>query len=319
MAQTGNGFRAIPAAAGYPQYSGNLIHPVMKMDLLERFYCTTVFGDISTTDYLGELTKGGDQITFWREPCVVVRDHVKDGIIKHDVLEAEPITMVIDKAKEFSIKIAKIDEQMMQGWEMFKSALLANASRAMAEHIDCEILGGIYMDVDCKNRGAQAGCLSRSYNLGQTGNPVPVDSSNVVEFLTYMHGVLNEACVPREGRFLVIPTQMEIAILNSELKAAYLTGMSATPLLNGKIPTQIAGFDIYVSNNVCRVFDPGVNSQAFHVVGGVKGSIAFASVLEDTRVIEDKDSWDIFYQGLQAYGHDVIRPEGLVAGYVRFA
>lgn len=318
MPQIGNGLRAIPAAAGYPQYSGNLIHPVMKMDLLERFYCTTVFGEIASTDYLGELTKGGDQITFWREPCVIVRDHVKDGTIKHDVLESEPITLVIDKAKEFSIKIAKVDEHMMQGWSMFKEALLRNASRAMSENIDCELLASVVADVDCRNRGASAGCLSHSYNLGQLGNPVPVTSANVVEILTHAHGVLNEACVPRENRFLVIPTQMEVAILNSELKAAYLTGMSETPLLNGRIPRQIAGFDIYVSNNGCRVFDPGVNTQAYHVVGGVKGSIVFASVLEETRVIEDKDSWDTFYQGLQAYGHDVIRPEGLIDIYARF-
>ncbi|MFZ1491142.1 MAG: hypothetical protein WAS51_14485 [Ilumatobacteraceae bacterium] len=318
MPQTASGFRAIPAAAGYPQYSGNLINPVISMDLLERFYCSTVFGEIASTDYLGDLTKGGDQITFWREPCVIVRDHIKDGIIKHDVLEAESVTLVIDKAKEFSVKIAKIDEHMMQGWEMFKAALLKNASRAMAENIDCEILGSVYADVACTNRGARAGCISRSYNLGQTGNPVPLDSTNIVEFFTYMHGVLNEACVPREGRFLVIPTQLEILILNSELKAAYLTGMSETPLLNGRIPSQIAGFDIYVSNNTCRVFDPAINAPAYHIFGGVKGSIVFASVLENTRVIEDKDSWDIYYQGLQAYGYDVVRPEALVGAYVRF-
>ena len=58
---------AIPAASGYPQYSGNLINPLFSMDLLERFYASTIYSDISSTEYTGELEKGGDQITFWRD------------------------------------------------------------------------------------------------------------------------------------------------------------------------------------------------------------------------------------------------------------
>lgn len=59
---------AVKAAAGYPQYSNNIITPMFSMDLLERFYCTTVFSDISTTEYSGELQKCGDQITFSANP-----------------------------------------------------------------------------------------------------------------------------------------------------------------------------------------------------------------------------------------------------------
>lgn len=318
MGHTASGFRAIPASAGYPQYSGNLIHPLFGMDLIERFYCSTVFGEISTTDYLGELNGRGDQITFWREPCVIVRDYIKDMTLKHDTLEAEPVTVVVDKAKYFGVKIDKIDAAMMTMWEKMKNSLLASASRAMADNIDCELLGSLYVDIDCRNKGPHAGCLSGAYNLGQVGNPVPITSANVVEFLTYMHGVMNEACLPREGRYLVIPPIMEVAILNSELKAAYLTGMGETPLLNGKIPNMVAGFQLYVSNHVCSVWDTGANAQAYHIVGGLKEATVFASILEETRVIEDKDTFDLYYQGLQAYGFDVIRPEALVGGYVRF-
>ena len=71
----------VPAAAGYPQYSGSLITPIFRMDLLERFYDTTLYSEISTTEYTGELNKGGDQITFMREPKVIVRDYDKNGKI----------------------------------------------------------------------------------------------------------------------------------------------------------------------------------------------------------------------------------------------
>jgi hypothetical protein len=45
---------AVPAAPGYPQYSGNLISPMFSMDLLELFYCTSIYGEISTTEYSGQ-------------------------------------------------------------------------------------------------------------------------------------------------------------------------------------------------------------------------------------------------------------------------
>ncbi len=51
---------AVPAAAGYVQYSGNIISPLFSMELLEQFYCSTLYSDISTVEYSGELEKCGD-------------------------------------------------------------------------------------------------------------------------------------------------------------------------------------------------------------------------------------------------------------------
>lgn len=309
----------ITASAGYPQYSGNLIPEMMGMELIERFYETSIFGEISTTDYLGELSGKGDQITFWREPCVIIRDYTKDQTLKHDTLEVEPVKLVIDRAKYFAFKMDKIDESMMSVWPKMKAAMLKNASIEMANNIDCELLGSLYVDADCRNKGPNAGCISGSYNLGQTGAPVVLTSANVVQFLTMMHGVLNQRSVPREGRYLVIPTEMETLILNSELRQAYLTGMNESPLLNGRIPTTISGFQLYVSNHVCRVRDVGTNTDAYHIIGGIPGATCFASVMQHSRTIEDKDTFDTYYDGLQVYGFDVIRPEALVAAYVRLS
>lgn len=307
--------RAIPAAAGYPQYSGNLIHPIVGQELIERFYATSVFGDISTTEYIGELAKGGDQITFFREPTVTIRDATKSGTIVHDTLESEPVTVVIDRAKEFSVKIAKIDIKQMMMWETFKAALLKNAARTMANNIDGEILGSVYADVHLTNQGATAGVISSGYNLGATGAPRDVDSTNVLGVLTDMHAVLNEAQIPKENRWIVVPTQFEVAIMNSDLKAAYFSGLGQSTYLNGKIPNKIANFDIYVSDHVSRVFDSSANKFAYHILGGHRSSICFASQLEETRVIEDKDSWDEFYQGLQVFGFDVVQRTALTHLY----
>jgi hypothetical protein len=45
---------------------------------------------------------------------------------------------------------------------------------------------------------------------------------------------------------------------------------------------------------------------------------AFAAQLEDTRVIEDKDDWAKYYQGLTVYGFKVLQPDALVHIYATF-
>ena len=41
---------AVNAASGYPQYSGSLIPPMFSSKLVEQFYCSSVYADITTTD-----------------------------------------------------------------------------------------------------------------------------------------------------------------------------------------------------------------------------------------------------------------------------
>lgn len=308
----------IPAASGYPQYSGSLIHPMFGQDLIEQFYCSTVFGSISVTDFIGDLTSCGDQITFWREPHVTIRDHVKDGTIKHDTLEARPITLSIDRAKEFSVKIAKVDERQMCNWDTFRTSMLNSASRRSADEIDCDILGNVFADADPGNRGTAAGVLSQCYNLGEVGAPLQITRDNILDVLVSLGAVLDEQCVPPQDRWIVVPPKFKQLLLSSDLRMADFSGLGQSTQLNGMMPAEVAGFRIFVSTHTSQVTDTGTNQQAWNIVAGWKGSIVFASQLDETRIIEDKDSWDRYYQGLMVWGYGVIQPTGLVHLYATF-
>lgn len=316
---------AVPAASGYPQYSGSLIPPMFSLDLIEQFYCTSVFGDITTTEYTGELKKCGDQITFFRTPKVTVRRNVKDGTIKHDTIDTCPVTMTIDNFLEFSVKVSQVDIEQICNWSKWESSLLQSASYEMAEEIDAELLCKMALDADPCNKGSQAGVKSGSYNLGATGAPVSITSLNIWEVLTYVRAVLKEQCVPMNDLFLVLPDVAEPVLLNSPnlTQNAGLAGnccnIASDGILNGKLPQKIAGFDIYISHNVCKVFDPDVSADCYQIIAGWRGATAFAAQIEKTRVIDnDKDSWDTYMQGMTVYGHKVIQAEGLAVLYARF-
>lgn len=308
----------VPAASGYPQYSGSLISPMFSMDLLERFYTSTVYSDISTTEYSGEFEKGGDQITFWREPEVIIRDAHKNKKIEHDTINAEPVTMVIDRAKEFSIKISQIDEKQIQAWPKWKESFLKSAGYQLAQAIDPDLMDEMYINTSANNQGANAGAQSHSINLGSPGAPLVVTSENIIEVLSQVHQVLDEAKAPRDGRFIVLPPAGITALRNSDLQAAYMTGLSWSPLTNGRIPDEVMGFTIMTSLNLPSEMDAAVNKLAYHLIAGVKMATAFAAQLEKTRVIEDKDDWATYYQGLTVYGFKVLHEDALVHIYATF-
>jgi hypothetical protein len=308
---------SIPAASGYPQYSNSLITPLFRMDLLERFYTTTVYSDISTTEYTGDLNRGGDQITFMREPKVVVRDYDKNGKIIHDTIDGEPVTMTIDFAKTFSIKMNHIDEKQIQNFDRWKAAFLKSAGYELTRAIDPQLMTEMWTNVAQYNQGATAGLVSKNINLGVTGTPVAVTSANAALVFAQVWQVLDEALAPREGRFMVLPSAAITVLKNSELRLAYATGLNGTPMINGKLPETIAGFTILESQNVPSVMD-GAN-RAYHVVAGVKMATAFAAQIEDSRVVTDKDDWANYYQGLSVYGFKVLYPDALVHLYATFS
>jgi hypothetical protein len=308
----------VPAASGYPQYSGNLITPIFQMELLERWYASTVYSDISSTEYTGELNKGGDEIIFWREPIVQVRKYTKNEPIIHDTIDGEPIKMTVDQAYNFSVKINKIDEQQIQNWDNWRAGILKSAGLELARAIDPLLMTEMWTSAAATNQGATAGALSGNINLGTAGAPVVLTADNITDFLSYIHQVLDEAKAPKDGRFIVFPPAGLAVLRNSDLKAAYMTGLSWSPMVNGKLPDTVAGFTVLESLYLPSVIDGTVSKLCWHVIAGVKMATAFAATIEDSRVMSDKDDWASYYQGLSVFGFKVLYPDGLVHAYVTF-
>lgn len=309
---------AIPAASGYPQYSANIITPIFRMTLLERWYCSTVYSDISTTEYTGDLNKGGDQIIFWREPVVAVHPYNKNDPIQHDTIDSEPVTLTIDQAYQFSIKMNHIDEQQIQNFEAWKAGFLRSAGLQLARTIDPLLMTEMYTSVAPYNEGATAGKKSHSVNLGESGAPLVITSENTIEVLSEIHMVLDEACAPREGRFVILPPAGLNALRNSDLKSALVTGLGWSPMVNGRLPDTVMGFTVLESNYIPTVVDGTTGKLVYHIIAGVKMATAFAATIEDTRVITDKDDWANYYQGLSVFGYKTLYDEGLVHVYGTF-
>jgi len=136
--------------------------------------------------------------------------------------------------------------------------------------------------------------------------------------------VLREQCLPMDDVFLVLPDVALPTLLNSPMLnnntglGGACCNIASDIILNGKLPGKIAGFDVYLSHNVASTTDGG--AAVYEIIAGWRGATAFAMQIEDTRIIDnDKDSWDVYLQGMSVYGYKVIQPEGIAGLYATFA
>ncbi|MEB2499540.1 hypothetical protein [Burkholderia cenocepacia] len=310
---------SIVASAGYTQYSSVLITPLFGDRLIARAYCEFVAGDITNTDYNGDITKHGDRITYFIEPEVEVHDYQKNARLQPQELESETVTMVIDRAKYYNVKLDRVDEKQIQFIDKWVEAFLQRASYNVKLQIDPDVLMRMALQTAPFNKGMNAGKQSQSQQLGEVGNPVPITAANVIEVLTRLRIVLREACRWQDGQmFIVLPEAAEAALMGSDLKAAYLTGMAQSPILNGKFPMQVMGFTLYFSNNVPSVLDVATNTNAYWVVAGNKKATGFAQQLEEHEIVSMDDTFGKYYRGLWVYGHKPFLRDALAALYCRF-
>ena len=309
-----------PVAPGRPNYSGNFIPEIWSGKLIENFYDATVLAAISNTDYEGEIKQFGDTVNIRTTPEITIRDYVKGQTLTVQNPDKPKIQLVIDKGQYFACVEDDVDKvqsdiNLMDAWSK-------DASERMKIRIDQQVLADILPDVAATNRGATAGRISGNFNLGVTGTPLTVTadgaggSTAVTNLLVDLGTVLDEANVPEQDRYVVIPATMAGLIKKSELRDASLSGDSTSILRNGRLG-MIDRFTVYVSHNLMRS-GTGANME-FNIIAGHKMGFTFASQMTNMETIRSESTFGDIIRGLQVYGYKVIRGECLATAVVKIA
>lgn len=302
-------------APGYPDYTSGgtnkFIPQIWAGKLLVKFYLSTVFAEISNTDYEGEIKGMGDEVIIRSIPSATIKTYTKGMNLVYESLESPSISLLIDKGKYWGLVIDDIDKyqsdiKLIDQWA-------TDAAEQMKISIDSNVLGSIYADVAVKNKGLTAGAITGGINLGVSGTPLALTKANVVDFIVDCGQVLTEQNVPETGRFMVIPAWMSSLLLKSDIKDAALTGDSISPLRNGKIG-MIDTFTLYKSNQLALTTD-GANSVT-NMIFGTTAATTFAMQITELETIRAERTFGDLMRGLNVYGFKVIKPEALGWGYV---
>lgn len=293
-----------PVASGRTQYSGNFIPEIWSGKLQAKFYKTTVFSEISNNDWEGEIKGQGDKVHIRTIPTITINDYAKGDNLTNQVPNSAPIELLIDKGKYFAVVLDDVDavQTDLKLMDIFTN----DATEQMKIAIDGLILDGVKGSAAASNKGATAGVISGNINLGTDSAPRAITKDNVLDLLLDAGQVLDEQNVPESGRWVVIPSWVASMIKRSDLKQAYLTGDSVSPLRNGKLG-MIDRFTVYVSNNL-----PKTNDGDSYLLAGTKDAITFASQMTNVETLRAQSTFGNIVRGLNVFGYSVIKPEALV-------
>ncbi|NQW93625.1 MAG: hypothetical protein HQ446_06265 [Polaromonas sp.] len=294
---------AFPVASGRTQYSGNFIPEIWSGKLQAKFYKTTIFSEISNNDWEGEISGQGDKVRIRTIPTITINDYNKGDNLTNQVPTSTPVELNIDKGKYFAVVLDDVDavQTDIKLMDMFTN----DATEQMKIAIDSLVLDGVKGSAVAANRGATGGVISGNLNLGTLALPRAVTKSNILDLILDAGQALDEQNVPETGRWIVVPSWMSALIKNSDLKQAYLTGDTASPLRTGKLG-MIDRFTVYVSNNL------PLSGANVYLMAGTKDAITFASQMSNVETLRAQSTFGNIVRGLNVFGYSVIKPEALV-------
>lgn len=296
----------VPRASGVPDYgpSGtiNFDPELYSQKLVEKFYKTTVFGEIASTDYEGEIAGFGAQIKIRTIPTVTVSDYVIGAGLTAQYPTNNSVTLAIDQAKSFAVALSTVDSRQS---DLDLADVFANdGSIQLRIAADADMLTTIPADVSADNSGTTAGATSNDINLGSAAAPLTVTKSTVVDFMVDCGTVLDEQNVSDEGRWFVAPPWFIALIKKSDLRIASLAGDGVSILRNGKVG-EIDRFTVYQSQNLLTQTTPG---PATYIMFGHSAGLTFASQIVECQMIDNPNDFVYIIRGLMVFGYEVIGP-----------
>jgi hypothetical protein len=298
---------SFPRASGVPDYgpSGTVNYDpeIFSGKLVEKFYKTTVFGEIASTDYEGDITGMGANVIIRTVPDVTVSDYVIGQGLTNEYPARNSVTLSIDNGKSFAVAVSTVDARQS---DLDMADIFANdGSIKLRIAADADMLETIPADVSADNSGATAGADSGDINLGTAAAPRAVSASNVIDFMVDCGQVLDEQSVDDEGRWIVLPPWMVSRIKRSDLKIASLAGDGISILRNGKVG-EIDRFTVYQSRSLLTQNSPA--TAATYCMFGHSAGLTFASQITELRMIDNPNDFGYLVQGLMVYGFEVVEP-----------
>lgn len=307
--------------------SGSFIPTLWSAKLNQKFYKSTVFGEIANTSYEGEISGLGDKVAINNRPDITISDYQVGTSLSYQVPAPSTVELPIDRAKYFAFQVNDVVEHQSQPklMDMFSD----DAAMQMKIAIDTSVLlgtatkQGIWNDVPAANQGATAGAISGGYNLGTATAPVTLTASNVLATLTALAGVLDEQNIPETERWLLIDPLTRQILMQSNLAQAQFMGDDKSMVRNGKIG-MIDRFTVYVTNNLPKAaatqdyFGAAAAGTAKRrlIMAGHKSAVTFASQMTKMETVRNPSDFGDYVRGLNVYGYKTIIPTGLASALV---
>ena len=283
---------AFTSAAGHGNLpNGNFSSVIYSKKVQLAFRKSTVAGDITNSDYFGEIAAQGDTVKIIKEPEISVSSYARGTTITAQDLDDEDFSLVVDKANYFAFKIDDIEEA--HSHVNFMDLATNRAAYRLSDQYDQEVLGylagfkqsALHGSADTVNstvNGTKAVSTAGSDELltsmklrkdsfgnitttsaGDHSIPVaarlpgatalPTATASPAMVVARMKRLLDQQQVDSQGRWLVVdPVFMEI-LADEDSRFMNADFGEAGGLRNGLVLNNFHGFRVYTSSNLPSV------------------------------------------------------------------
>lgn len=244
-----------------------------------------VAANLVNRDYEGQIRQQGDTVHINSIGAVTVNDYTRNTDISDpEVLATTDQTLEINQSKYFNFQIDDVDAAQAAG-DMMDTAM-GRAAYALNDTSDAFLLGVI-------TAGAESG------NIIGSSTAETLTSSNVYEKIVALRTILDKQNVPNTGRYIVVPPEVyALLLMDDRFVKASDGGTANATLLNGEVG-KVAGFTVYMSNNVPYSVD------TWSIPASVPYSTTFAEQVVSTEAYRMEKRFADAVKGLHVYGAKV--------------
>jgi hypothetical protein len=272
----------------------NFIGEVWAAQILQSLQKSLVYGQagVINRDYEGDVKGKGDTVRITAHGPITIDNYDKStGLSDPEELDDASTTLEITQAKSFNFRIEDIDRAQMNV-RLMESAT-RDAAYQLADVAD-QYIAGIM--------AAQAGSA-----VGADGSDKVFDGSTdyVHDEILEIKQKLDEANVPSQGRWVIIPPWVSKVLMNEDIITTTVWSAVEGAMLNGRIG-HLYGFDILMSNNA-----PNTAGDHYKVLAGVSRATTFADSVNETEAYRPDKFFADALRGLHCYGAKVIDPSCL--------
>jgi hypothetical protein len=274
------------------------IPTIWEARLLAALHKSLVFAspNVVNRQYEGVIRQRGDTVKINSVGAPTIKTYVNGTAIDApEALTTTDLDLVIDQAKYFNFHITDVDRVQAAGG--FDDALRESAYglRDVADqYVAAQLLAG-----------TDAGNL-----LGSSGTPKTIaTASDAYDYLVDLGVLLDEANVPAEFRYAVIPPWYH-GLLRKDDRFVGSGADAADQRLATGLIGDVAGMPVYRSNNC-------VTGATYYVVQA--GSVlaqSYADQIVKVEAYRPEGHFSDALKGLHVYGTTTVRPTALAAMYV---
>ncbi len=239
-------------------------------------------------DYEGEIRNGGDTVRIKSLNRPTIGTYTKNSTtISPETLTDAQRALLIDQAKYFAFEVDDIDAAQSPGGDLEEA--LREAAYSLRDVAD-QYVAALYT-------GAQS--------ANQIGTVSVTTGALAYTQLRKLATKLDEANVPQEGRYAIVPPWYHGLLLEEDKFVRVDASGTSEGLRNG-IVGRALGFDIMKSNNA-----PLVTGDDYAVMAGHPSAISYAEQIAKVEAYRPEDGFSDAIKGLHVYGAKLVRPDSI--------